>query len=79
MNLLLDLVPQSKAAEELVFELLPKFLDLFDWYERKISNKSLPCSFGFRRRTSTLLEQSNLDDYPRAVMVHDRGEVHLDI
>lgn len=79
MNLLLDLVPQSKAAEELVVELLPKVLDLFDWYERKISNKSLPCSFGFRGRTSTLLEQSNLDDYPRAVMVHDRGEVHLDI
>ena len=44
-----------------------------------MGNKSIPCTFSFRGRTSTLTQQSCLDDYPRAVNVHDRAEVHLDL
>ena len=65
--------------QQLLTELQPKVLDWYDWYERKLSNQSYRCSFGYRERTSNLNEQSSLDDYPRAVNVHDRAEIHLDL
>ena len=64
---------------DLILEVYPKLLDWYGWYERKTLGMSIPCSFSFRERTSTLNEHSCLDDYPRAVAVHDRAEVHLDL
>eukprot|EP00353_Schmidingerella_taraikaensis_P002103 CAMPEP_0185599830 /NCGR_PEP_ID=MMETSP0434-20130131/82973_1 /TAXON_ID=626734 ORGANISM="Favella taraikaensis, Strain Fe Narragansett Bay" /NCGR_SAMPLE_ID=MMETSP0434 /ASSEMBLY_ACC=CAM_ASM_000379 /LENGTH=77 /DNA_ID=CAMNT_0028229375 /DNA_START=975 /DNA_END=1208 /DNA_ORIENTATION=+ len=77
--MLFDMASESSEVSTLLQELLPKTLDLFDWYERKLRNKSIPCTFSYRGRTSLLNEESNLDDYPRAVIAHENGEIHLDL
>lgn len=75
----MDRASESKQVQMLLTELYPKFLAWFSWYERKTLGWSIPCSFSYRERTGTLNEQSCLDDYPRAVSVHDRAEIHLDL
>lgn len=79
IDLLMQKAAESTKVRDLVIEVYPKLLDWFGWYERKTLGMSIPCTFSFRERTSTLAEQSCLDDYPRGVVVHDRAEVHLDL
>ena len=64
---------------DLLEEMYPKIDDWFKVYEKKLLGGSIPCTFSYRERTSTLTEQSNMDDYPRGTEVHDRAEIHLDL
>ena len=79
LNLMFEMSEHSPKIANLLIDLHPRVLDLFDFYQSSLENQAYPCTFGFRARTSTLLEQSALDDYPRGVSVHDRGEIHLDL
>ena len=79
LSLLFKEANRSPQIYSFLQEAYPVIVGWYDWYERKVGGKSIPCTFSYRERTSTLTEQSNLDDYPRAVNVHDRAEVHLDL
>ena len=79
MNVLFDRASESLLVRDLLLEAFPKFLEWFDWHEKKLLGQSIPCTFSYAKRTSRLNEQSCLDDYPRAVAVHERAEAHLDL
>ena len=56
LNLILDMATESEAIGNLIVELWPKVVELFDFYDRKLHNSAIPCTFGFRGRSSILNE-----------------------
>lgn len=51
----------------------------YKWFFKSQENQSMPNTFSWRGRTSQENFPSGLDDYPRAHVVNEGYEIHLDL
>lgn len=59
--------------------LYKKWRTWFGWFYSSQENPTMPFTFSWQGRTQEENLPSGLDDYPRAYIVHEREEIHLDI
>jgi Glycosyl hydrolase family 63 C-terminal domain len=68
-----------KLQEFLKGDLYQRWQLWYDWFFRSQENPTIPFTFSWRGRTSKENMPSGLDDYPRAYIVNDGYEIHLDL
>ena len=51
----------------------------YSWFFKSQENPNMPFTFSWRGRTSEENMPSGLDDYPRAHIVNEGEEIHLDL
>ena len=56
LSLLFKEANRSPEIYSFLQEAYPVIVGWYDWYERKVGGKSIPCTFSYRERTSTLTE-----------------------
>jgi len=87
LKVLIEQAEQAKLDDEegvkpvtgLLFDLYSRWVAWFDFYNNKVDNPSIPCTFSYRDRTAKATSQSGFEDYPRASNVNELFEIHLDL
>ena len=69
---------ETKLKDFLV-QMYPRWQLWYNWFYDSQENPTMPFTFSWRGRTPDGVLPSGLDDYPRAFLVHEFKEIHLDL